>query len=560
MTVSHDAVRWGRCVPIRNVAAPDGLYRSSSARPQVHRGVLVAAIVAGAIAVYSSSAHLAQFPHGTVVLPWQFPVSAIAGFVGCGLLLGLFVFLRPDLYWSTIVSASVLTAGMNVLRFSIFDEWLAAAIAVGGAMACALGRVPARSDRRCKGWTTLFIGLCLYFIMESLIGLWLYGNLKTIRYTITFSAVLLMGWTMIKYDLPRPKARTITLLVGLTGLAYYLLVFLHAMAFPHYVFEVELEGIGAAGGSGECVAGVVAMPAALMLIGDRDWNRQCLGWLLLFAGLILAALADARGGMICVLAAVMVAPLALRRRSSMLVWGVLASSLVAFGSLVVNNKNWVYDMVDSIVAGANIETGTVETEYYGEVVAHAKGDAGRAFYAKGGVETLMTEGPRVALIGTGLYGYFPVAGKHYQDLAQRAGIPTLVINLGSSIGGVSEPPRPPSLGVLIAETGVVGISLLLACAAFAIVSATLRQTSDRVIRVAFRENLLVASTVGLAILWTYFGEAPDTIFFYLLIMPYGLVHAWGRVDIEAAAEGRLARRARTSDAGSAQLQDLARKH
>jgi hypothetical protein len=503
--------------------------------------VLVAAIVTSLLAIYSSSAYLAAFPHGTVVMPWQFPPFVLTTFFGSGVLLSWYVFLRPDRYWATLVCTTVLTAGMFVLRFPIYDEWLAAAIAVGGALACSLGRVPRRDSYVRRGWITIFLGLCAYLLIESFVGFGLYHNLKALRCTITLSAVLLIGWTVARYEFPRPDARGITLLIGWSGLAYYALVLLHAAAFPLYSFEVTLEGIGEAGSSQECVAGVVAMPAALLLISDPETRRRVLGWILLLAGGVVSILADARGGMMCIVGIVMLAPFALRPRITAKVLAVAVFGSIGLGATFAHPA-WILDMLGAMLDTANIESGAVETQYFGDVVAHAKGDAGRFLYVRGAVETLATEGPRVALMGAGTYGYFPVAAKHYEDIARARGIPTFVINLGSSIGGVSEPPRPPAMGVLIAETGVIGVSLLLANAIFALVAAAFRGIGTRT-RFVMGRNLVVAGCVVLAIAWTYFGDAPDTIFFYLLIMPYGIVHYWSAVDPDVGSLRKPAARA-----------------
>lgn len=497
------------------------------------RWVLIAAVILGLTAIFSSSSYMAQFPHGTVVLPWRFPPVTILSFIGSGLLLGWFVLIRPDHYWATLVSATVLTAGMFVLRFSFYDEWLAVAISVGGVLACVLKRVPLRRRNVRAGWAALFVGLCAYLLIEAVVGLWLYGNLKVLRYVITYSALLLIGWTVARYDFPRPGARQITLIIGLTGFAYYVLVLLHGTVFPQYAWEITLEGIGGAGSSHESVAGVLAAPAAVMLIGDRNGWRKLSGVVVLILALLIALFGDARAGMLCIVAALLVSPFALRGRVAATLWAAAAGSSFLVGALVLGRSEWILNIVGAMIEAANVRSGAIESEYFGRLVTHAQGDAGRAFYAKGGIETLLNEGPRVALMGAGLYGYFPVAGKHYEEAARHAGIPTFNINMGSAIGGVQEPPRPPSLGVLIAETGLIGLTLFGGCAFLAIVAASLRRGARGCgIRIAWRENLLVASTVLLAATWTYFGDATETVFFFLLLMPYGIVHSWGQVDLE----------------------------
>jgi len=104
------------------------------------------------------------------------------------------------------------------------------------------------------------------------------------------------------------------------------------------------------------------------------------------------------------------------------------------------------------------------------------------------------------------------------------------INMGAPLGGIAEPPRPPALGALIAETGLIGMTLLGLSCFYAFLNTVFRKTRSNGPRVLRGQNILVAAPLGLALGWTYFTGIQDMMLFYLLILPFGLLHSWGKMD------------------------------
>ena len=494
---------------------------------------ILAGGISGIMTVFLSTGYLEQFPHGTVVLPWSFPKECILFFILSGVLLFLGIITMPKRFWGVLVATSVLTGGMFVLRYPIFDEWLVGWIVLGGLVAALRGSIPNRSNLGVHGpWVFLFLTLCFYLTILSFLGFFIWENPKALRFVMLFGMLFALGFLLSKYDFPLLNPKEITLLIVRISFLYYLIYIVHGLVFPKLIYVNIMEGIGGAGSGYHNVIGVVAAPASLILIGKYK-ESKFLGWIVLFLGLLVSALADSRGGFFILLTAVLVSPFAIGfiRTTKIIGIGVIASVLI--GTILFSRPQWGLDIGEGIVKALFLESGTSTYDYFGREVTVAKGDAGRFMYVRGAMEALINVNPILALSGVGVYGYFPVAGPYFEKVASDFGIPTSNVNYGTIIGGKIEPPRPPALGALIIETGIIGTSLLFLCAFSAIAVTLFRKSNSGKTKIIFGPNLLVSTSVGLAFFWAYLGEAQDIIFLYLLVMPFGLVHGWSKIYREA---------------------------
>ena len=506
---------------------------------------IVGAVLSGLAAIYFSSEYVSHFPHGTVILPWQFPIWAVVPFVATGLLLCTCVILRPAMFWPLLVGTAVLTAGVFVLRFPIFDEWLVGCLVAGGVIAASAGAVRRRRRPADQRWEIVFLIYSLHLILGSLAGLLVYHNPKAIRFSFTYLVVLVLGLLLARYDFPRPKAQDITRLVAKAGLAYYVLYIAHGLVIrPSWQPEI-MEGIGFAGSGNQTAAGIVAVPAAFILIGRERGRRQALGWAVLILSLVVTALGDSRAGLLAIVGAIVVAPFAIGVRPVLKTAAVGVAASVAIGIALFGRPQWGWDSTAALMNSLYIEGGTSSREYYGRTVTAGKGDSGRFLYARAAAGFVL-HNPVLGLTGAGTYGYFPTIGGYLQNVGDKSEIPILstTINYASSLGGIVEPPRPPALGALIVETGLWGIALLSLCCGFAISSAVLRRSHARELAILWGPNILVAASVCLALAWISFGEIQDMMLFYLLIMPGGLVQTWGQMNKQGRSPSSLPKRLR----------------
>src|SRR3990172_776748 len=140
---------------------------------------LTGAIVAGILGILGSSVFVAMLPHGEIVLPWEFPLYAIVSVMLSGIFLGLYIYVRPGAYLPTIVLTNLLTVGVSVLRYPIYDEFLTACVVVGALAAVIQRRVRYRNlNESTKLWAVVTMLLLAHWMVMSVVGLVTFGNLK----------------------------------------------------------------------------------------------------------------------------------------------------------------------------------------------------------------------------------------------------------------------------------------------------------------------------------------------------------------------------------------------
>ena len=481
---------------------------------------LITAISFGLISVFTSTSYISRFPHTAIILPWQFPFWAIIPFLVTGMMFFLYILQKPLMFWPVLVGATVLTSGIFVLRFPIFDAWLAGMIVLGGIVSIINGSIP-RKQLQQRDWVLLFFIFLLHLFILSIIGLFVYDNIKAIRFSIIFSIIIAILYMVAQYDFPRLNHSQITRLIAYMGLFYYLLYLVHGLVFYQYVYTRGIwAGIGGFVGAGaQTVINIVAAPAAFILIFQEKGKHKFLGWTVLVLAIIVTSLADARGGMLAILLATLGVFFTYGFSRTIKVFLFVGVITVIIGTVFFGRTQRIFELSEDIFSSVNIARGHQVYEYYGRHVHAGKGDAGRFLLVRSGIEALLNENPFQSIFGSGTYGYYPVAGSYFKSVASEYGIEDTFPTSGA-FG--KEPPRPPALGAMIVEAGFLGLALILLCLAV-VIRVTMFGTGLSL----RRNNILIAIPLFSAMLWTYFGESQNIIMFYLLIMPYGIIHTWG---------------------------------
>lgn len=484
--------------------------------------IIVLGVLCGVVGTAISSVHLAAFPHGEVILPWQFPPQSIVLVGLSGFFLGLYVYRNPHSYWMVLIATNLVTVGVYVLRFPIYDEYLTGCILVGAAMAVFRGRVDRRSRSETGIWTTVFVLLMLHWALMSVVGAVSYGNPKALRFTVIYGEVLASVLLLARYQFQLPGLRQLARLILWSVTWYFVAVVAHGYGATFFREQEHImEGIGFGGTAYQAAAGIVACPVALIAIANKQWRLRFVASLVLLLSLAIAILADSRAAMLPLLAVTLAAPFVLgfTRTLNLAVGATGAVALMTW--LIVGRTDWIVDMADALGRALEIDSGKMTYTYYGREVTAAKGDAGRFLYLEAGVVALV-DNPSLWLTGAGSYGFFPVAGPYYEEIADDAGINTNVVNYGTAVGEIAEPPRPPAAGALFIESGFLGVTLFGAL------------ILNNVFRAAFLPNFylrrkqfsamgMVAAIPALLILpWGYFGEFQDMILLYLILAPYGI--------------------------------------
>lgn len=489
--------------------------------------VLACAICVGLISIFLSSNYARGFGLRQGPLPFEYPLGAIAAFIITGILLMVAVMLRPSLFWPLLIATATATSGMFVLGFPIFDEWLAGCIAIGGATAAMNGHVPPLAHRVQRLWIPLFLLFILYLLLQSIVGLLLYQNLKAVRFILIFVVVFSIALLLSNYRFPQPTSRSISLIVAASGATYLILYILHGFLFRDLVYVYNMDGVGGAGAAYALFPVVVAVPAAILLLHYESGRLRLLAWLTIVLACLVSILGDSRAGFMSIIVSLMIAVLAVGFKPALKLCLSVLLVLTIIGTLMLSNPYYVRNIYEEIRAALQVQEGVMTIEYFGKNVEVSRGDTARVNLTVAAINTIM-DNPVLLLFGAGLYGYWSNAGTYYDELTTRYGARGTLQNYASVLGRSRlEPARPPAWPALIVETGVVGVLLMLANT-FAAVSKTIFRKSPSGTTVLLRSKLLIVAPFFSTLLWGVFGEIQDNTLFYLMLMPFGLIDSWGR--------------------------------
>lgn len=471
----------------------------------------------GLLAVSLSSFELTKYAHGTILNPWDF--SLLTLFTTFIFLFSVFL-----VQWRSRINGFHLTyflllisSGIYFLRFPILDEVIFIAAAFGIFISALTSTNTRPSFIMHSTWKKIFCLWLFYLSAMSIVGFLYTGNIKTSRFLVIYLSMLFYFIFLFFYSRQDFKADPLRLIL-ITGLTYYIMNFASiAMQISVGFFQEVFEGIGSAGSAYQNFISIVIIPTAFLSL---SLNRNiALAISAIIFGTIIGVVGDSRSAVIpmllCGLIALVFSP------SFKLYTGVLLVIIFTSvaGAIAYDNAYWMWDTLMSIVSAFDI--GGLETKiYYGEYVVAGKGDTGRFAYA---ISPLMVylNNPFLALSGMGTYSYYPIAYESFLEILELLNSPDLIINTGYSLGGISEPPRPPAFGAYIIEYGLIGIFFFTFCFFKTIKNIFTSKLGkiNKKLHLAIRLYLFAIPLC--AIVWTYFGEVQDIIFFYIIFSPIG---------------------------------------
>ncbi|GEM_PF-4659486 len=542
-----------------------GVGEARQTRPFTLGDACVAAAAGvGLLTIFLSSRYAEGFPLRAGPLLVHYPPGALAAFVITGILLMGAVAVQPSLFWPLIVGTAVITGGMFVLGSPIFDEWLAACLVVGAAVGAVWKRMPSRDPAERRAWVWMFVLWLAYLVAEGVRGLATYHNVKATR-SILDSVVLLGAVALLaRYRFPRPSRVWTTLILTACGAAYVGLYLLHGVVFPDLAYgRLIFEGIGGAGKAFATFPVAVAVPAALLLMQADSRPMRALGWCTVIVVWVLVILSASRSGIFVVTAGTLI--LACWRIKQALRLSVALAAVYVVLALVF--QFWMgylpaqyakmlraFHVIPQAAVSAK-RSGTSRpvpaagpvpapavppastvglplSLRKGAAVAVARGDTERQVLLRASVAAIAHK-PVSLLFGVGTYGYWPKVGPAVRalrsDLHYRPSVPA---NGSSLAPGRGEPPRPPAWPVFLAETGVVGVLLILGNAAAAIWYAGAQRRRPLGWRSPEPDLGFVVAALLFLLGWGAFAELQSKVLFFLMAMPFGVTDTWG-----APAEG-----------------------
>lgn len=480
-----------------------------------------ASLMLGALLLMTvvSSLEMAQYPHGTVIAPWQFSSELLFLIVVSFIGFFFFTLLFPNDAYRVLLVAQVFAAGVFFLRFPMLDELILFVFVSAVFTSNALK--PERNlatVAETSAWDRGFLLLLFYLTLLALIGLVFTGNVKAVRFLLLFLSLWVLAYFFIRCRKPIYNEDIIKDILFITLFYFLTNVLINVVLIYTGFFQEVFEGIGNAGSAYQFFINILAIPCAFVSIA---LNRNVgLSFSVIALSLLVGVFGDSRAAVLPILLCTSITVFFFPSKRVFLGGAVIVLAVSVAGAVAFRNPLWIIDTVASAMGA--LDVGGVERKiYYGEYVESAKGDTGRLAYAVTPF-FLWAEQPWTIFTGLGSYSFFPVAYDSFLSVLDGLGSPALVINQGTSFGGVSEPPRPPAFGAFLVEYGLLGFALLLYCV-FKACSYVIRRCLTRISLFNFGLCAYFLVIPASALLWMYFGEIQDVVLFFFIFAPFGVL-------------------------------------
>jgi hypothetical protein len=433
---------------------------------------------------------------------------SITPYVVCILIVGLaligVVALRPKLFWPILIFVVVGTLGPKVQGYCLIDEYFTGCVLVGGLLAISVKAVSLRG-KPSNGLNylhlCLFSVMIIYMIVESIWGLFLWEDLRLIRWVIYYAMLGIIAFVTFKGDFPVPNARKTALIVSWSALLYFIAYLgqgFYAETFRG-ISRFATQGLEWAGSAGAVFPLVIAMPAAIFLLKDSVRYRRWLGLALILVSILVAYYYDSRVSYLVITAFLVFSPIVLGFRR-----------VAPFLFLFLGILGYIYCFGDW--GGFINEVQTYASRFFETVAAFWSprvSDIGRSLHMQVG---FVAVGASLAtwLFGYGIHSHRFVIGPYLQELYSE--IPGVSVKLGNIV-------RTEAFTALLVDTGFIGMLLLAANFLFTAFRLFVQKSPMRII--------LLLSLV-ITFLWMFVSDLQDHVLFYLMIMPSGLLALLGQ--------------------------------
>ena len=459
-----------------------------------------------------------------IILPWEFPLLIIIFFVLTGLFLGLYVLKNPKDFFFNILLFFLFTSSVGSLGWTVLDEFSLMFVALALLFTIKHDLIQKREKKdfvKFKFWIFLFLGLMTLQIISSMQGIFVWSEVKSIRFTLLFLSMFVLGYASIFLKLSLPSSEEmISKTIYFSAIYFFLTLLVGALVLASQLQGKTLflmRGLGDASYGSAIFPALVTVPLSFFALLSNRFKQKLFPILGIVFPFLCAMLMDTRAGFLIFAVCLVMLPFVggVKKTFQFLSVGMLASALVT--TILVGEPLWFIDAFGSLF-NINIEAGAVETEYYGETYSAGQGDIGRFMFAYCAAQAVI-DNPFLFLAGVGNYGFYPILEPYLTSFKIAYHVPDYTFQQGSMGGKV----RPPALGAWLVEQGIIGTILLLGTLISTVVSCLFVRKKKRLI-IQDKGIFLILIPVFLIPIWGYFSEFQDNVFLYLLIMPFGFIH------------------------------------
>ncbi|MFH1656600.1 MAG: hypothetical protein ABH956_02380 [Candidatus Nealsonbacteria bacterium] len=428
----------------------------------------------------------------------------IATIIGGVIVLGAVIF-KPKLFWPALIIISVGTAGLKAKgTYSLTDEYLLfwlilAVIIVALIEKVRFGRKPVQiqltaeteSGGSIQNFITENIGISkesflerfhkwafylfiLYMIVQSLRGFFIFQDLRIVRWIVLYSILGLFAFILSKKPFSFFEGRKTALFITITALIYFLSYQVHGLfgELVRGINRFNLQGVEWSGTSKAVFPLIVALPAAIFLIGDHKWILKLLGISFIILAIINGFYYDSRISLILVFIFLLFLPFVIK---------VPKEVIIGFLIFLVFLGSFIFYKID----------------------AERQGDISRYVHFRAGFDTLGNNW-ETWLFGYGFYSHrfllAPYLNKYYSHY---------------DLGFVSGEIRTESFTALTIDTGLIGLILLA-------INFLLSAIKISVMNIGYRKIIFLMILI-MAFGWLLITNINGMILLYLLIMPFGII-------------------------------------
>lgn len=425
------------------------------------------------------------------------------------------VLLRPKFFWPALFFAAVFEAGLMANGYTFFDEISIGAILLAGFIAVMAGAVHfyGRKERGRDILHQFFFYLfAAYMMLESVRGLFILSSPEKIRWVLFFAMIGMIGFLAAKKNFPVLEPKKLALLIS-GSLSVYLVYYLGYGFFTEIFRKLSRFSIQPGEWPTPAYALfplVVGIPCAFLLIQDQDKKSfyRWIGWVFLILAVLAGIYYNAR---MAILTATVCFFVYLPRIGTKKILFLAASFLIA-GSIffLVGDKEKLIQanmdfFEDSCKSVQNLFHWTDSSK-----------DIDRKVHFEVGF-TSIERNLSTILFGYGfrMHGY--VIGPYLRASFIEKGSPGL-----ASI--VTDNESTEGFTALLVDTGAVGVILL--SMNFLLVAYKI------IIQNGNPHKLLILLVLAFAFFWLPIINMLDAVFFYLLIMPNGLLLQLSRYPLK----------------------------
>ena len=371
--------------------------------------------------------------------------------------------------------------------------------------------------------------LIFIFFATSVSGIFFWGEIKAIRFSLLFLAVFIFSWNLFFYEWNFPKKIKIFSILLKVGFFYYSLIillgFIQILINPSFIFAM-FRGLGGASSMGALFPGIVLIPIGFYVLNSSIYkpNLKLLAFLNLFLFFICTLLMDARAGYLIIFLSLLMLPFAEGIFRTIFIFLGSLFIIVLTSTIFLQHPLWILDAIESSLGAFSIESGTTVHQYYDQDYIDAKGDIGRYMYSYCAIKTVL-QNPQTYLIGVGSYGFFENLNPCLEAFKIEYSLPDYTRN--TAVGGGL--PRPPALGAWLIENGLIAVFFLILSLLSTIFKSFLVM-KGRKFALHSKKALHFLPMIIILPGWAYFAEFQDSIFFYIIFMPFGFLYLLTKIE------------------------------